>query len=189
MRVRTYRSPGLRLYTKKDRLIITLLQALFFLALGAVLIYFNVNSYNAAVNQIHKTTGHITNEFESTINHQYNGTWINIDSSKDIYIFNKNTFTPPWDERVTRRQRVDIYYKDGRPLKIVAIQLYDIFGNPLQKFTTPDFTAGQNQAPSAGSIWGIAIGAGLLLIGLFWSIRSIRSYVRSNKSELVRMIY
>lgn len=190
MRVRvTCRSPGLRLYTKKDKLIITLLQALFLIALGGVVIYFNVNSNNAAADQIHKITGHITNEYESRLNNQYNGTWINIDSSKDIYIFNKNAFTPPWDENVTQRQRVDIYYKDGRPFKIVAIQLYDVFGNPLQKFTTADFTAGQKQAPSAGSIWGIVIGAGLVLFGLFWSIKSIRNYLHSDKSKLERMIY
>jgi len=182
-----YRPPRVRFYTNRDRLIITLLQALFFIAIGVVLVYFNVNSINdTEANQIHKITGHITQEYRYTVNGQYSGTFINIDSSKDIYIFDKNTLTPSWNENVTQRQRVDIYYKDGKPLRIVAIQLYDTFGNPLQKFTTPAFTASENQSPSSGSIWGIVIGAGLILMSPFWSIKSIRGYLRSDKSGLVR---
>ncbi|HEU5230818.1 MAG TPA: hypothetical protein VFU49_23550 [Ktedonobacteraceae bacterium] len=186
--MRYYRPPRTRLYTSKDRLIITLLQALFFIAIGSALIYFNVLNINdPATDQVHKITGHITKEYTYTVNNQYSGTFINIDSSKDIYIFDKNTFTPAWDEHVTSRQRVDIYYKDGRPLRIIAIQLYDTFGNPVQQFTTPAFSATANQSQSSASTWGLVIGVVLVLISLLWSIKNIRSYLRSDKSRLVRM--
>ena len=107
-----------------------------------------------------ETTGHITTGYEHTISGAYDASYSQINTDlNEFYIFDKNTLHPAWTDPV-KNARVDIYYSDGTPKHIVALQMYDLFGSPTTKFTTSDYTNSQNASP----ISNIGLDVGVILI-------------------------
>ena len=159
--------------------IVRILQGLFIAAIGVVIIVVNLNT----TAQFQKVSGHITEIDDSTANGVYKASNLSIDSSDDIFIFNKNNFTPAWSDRVYKQQQVDIYYQDGTPKKVVAIVLYDPFGTSSSEFTTPDYDAATKGSVSSPSL-ALIIGAIIVLLGWFWVVRAIWLMVVASTSRL-----
>ena len=155
-----------------------ILQGLFIAAIGVVIIVVNLNT----TVQFQKVSGHITEIDESTANGVYKASNLSIDSSDDIFIFNKDNFTPTWSDNVYKRQRVDVYYQDGTPKKVVAIVLYDPFGTSSSKFTTSDYDAAMKGSTSSPSL-ALIIGAIIVLLGWFWTVRAIWLMVIARTSQ------
>ncbi len=155
-------------------------QGLFFLVLGAIIVFVNLNTGNS----IQKTTGHISNEYEHTVNSVYDANWLELTTSGELYVFDKNVFTPPWNEnKIFKGQRVDIYYLDAMPKQLVALQLYDVSGNSEQEFITPYFKAHFNQPPQITVPF--IIGICMTIFGLCWFWWGIWLFaVRRMKSTL-----
>ncbi|HLX40693.1 MAG TPA: hypothetical protein VKR42_09175, partial [Ktedonobacteraceae bacterium] len=57
-----------------------------------------------------------------------------------------------------------IYYEDVTPRQVTAIQLYDQFGDPTAKYTTPTYDQNPNTYQKAGV--GPSIGEVILVLGL-----------------------
>jgi hypothetical protein len=129
-------------------------------------------------------SGHVTEIDVSTVNGVYKARNLSIDTDDDIFIFNKNNFTPVWSDKVYKRQRVDIYYQDGTPKKVVAIVLYDPFSTSSSKFTTFDYDAGVKGSASSPSLT-LIIGAIIVLLGWLWVVRTIWLMVVARSSQSI----
>ena len=153
---------------KKSGPVARILQGLFILAVGVVIMAVNLSTISSP---FQKVTGHITETDEHLVNGAYDASYLQIDTSSDIFIFDRNAFHPVWNDQVYKRQRVDVYYQDGTPKKVVALELYDLFGGPSTRFTTAEYdTAIKN--PSNPSL-AFIIGALIALAGLLWIARSV----------------
>jgi hypothetical protein len=81
---------------------------------------------------------------------------------------------------VFKRERVDVYYVDGVPRRVVALQLYNQFGDPTTKFTTIDFDNNQN-TPQTNV--GFDIGIGILIVGLLITGFAVFNFIKSIHSQ------
>ncbi|MHB8595400.1 MAG: hypothetical protein ACYDER_01165 [Ktedonobacteraceae bacterium] len=63
----------------------------------------------------------------------------------------------------------DIYYEEATPDQVTAIQLYDKFGDPTAKYTTPTYDQNPNtyQKPGVGpGVGEVIMALGLILAGI-----------------------
>ena len=94
----------------------------------------------------------------------------------EFFIFDKNTLTPTWTTPYVHA-RVDIYYSDGTPKHVAAIQMYDPYGNPTTKSTTSEYM--NNQQTSPVSNVGLDAGVILIVLGILWTGNAILKLVRA----------
>lgn len=135
-------------------------QGVFILALGVVFMIANAGN-GSPYKQI---SGHILDEYVHTLNNRYDSNWLHITTDpSDLYLFDKNTLHPTWTDPIFKGERVDIYYVDDTPRRIVALQLYDLYGNPWKKFTTTEY---DSSVHSPHINFGFDIGIGLVVVGL-----------------------
>lgn len=153
--------PAIKKSTPRDKASITrIFQGLFFIALGYAFIATNANSTNPNK----EITGHITKLYEHTLNGKYDSNWLQINTDpQNLYIFDKNALHPAWNGQFYQGGRVDIYYIDETPRRVIALQFYDPFGDPTAKYTTKAYQASQPGMPLSSV--GLDIGLILALIG------------------------
>src|SRR5579871_1123349 len=109
-------------------------QGVFLVVIGIALI-----ASNAAGSPYKEITGHITGGYAHSVNGVYDATYLQISTDPgEFFIFDKNTLTPTWITPFLHA-RVDIYYSDGTPKHVAAIQMYDLYGNPTTKYTTSEY--------------------------------------------------
>jgi len=111
-------------------------------------------------------TGRVTAEYVRTLDFQYDGNVLTIDSTKDVFIFYKDHYTPAVGQPFPKGDKIDIYYEATTPETVVAMQLYDYFGQPLTRYTSPEYVQNPNsyQTGFISPIVGIII----ILFGLVW---------------------
>lgn len=160
------RTGPLRLPSKKKIYSMRILQALLILLIGSGLIVLDLSMDYS----VKKITGHIQDQQEELINGKYQATYLTLDGSKDKFVFDKGAFSPVWDGQIYKGQRVDLYYQDGWPKKVLAIQLYDLYGSEQQKYVTPAFATASSHATPP--IWLLIFGGLLDAFGLFWLLRN-----------------
>ncbi len=147
------------------------LQGLFLVVIGVAFIV-----SNATGSPYKEITGHIIGGYEHTINGAYDATYLQINTDpNDFYIFDKTTLTPTWTSPILH-ERVDIYYNDTTPKHIVAIQMYDLYGDPTTKFTTSEYL--NNQPASPISNIGLDIGVILVVLGAVWTGNAVFKLIR-----------
>ena len=158
--------PGLRI-----------IQGLFIIIVGVAFIASNAN--NSSFKEI---TGHIQNDYAHTTNGVYDATYLQISTDpNNLYIFDKNAFTPAWTDPVYKNERVDIYYSDDTPKHIVALQMYDPFGNLTTKYTTGDYINSLHASPVSNV--GLDVGVILIALGAFWAGNAIYKLVRARRQQ------
>ncbi len=141
-----------------------LLQGALVVLVGTLIAVFSLNN----TVPIKKVTGAIQHDYvESRTNYAsgsqiYDNTYLDIGGTDGVFIFGKNNFHPVWDDHVFVGQRVDIYYVDGTPRQVLALQLYDESSNPSTRFTTSAF----DQDPHAYHMPGIGVEGGLAVMGV-----------------------
>jgi hypothetical protein len=133
---------------------------------GLVVVIANLGSNTSAM-QIDK--GQIADIYEHTTGGVYDATWITL-TNNELYVFDKTKLNPNWNNAAFKNQKIDIYYEDATPRQVMAIQLYDQFGDPTAKYTTPAYEQNPNtyQKPGAGPGVGefiMALGVILAAIG------------------------
>ncbi len=158
-----------------------LLQGALIAFIGALVAVFSLNNTTL----IKKATGIIQHDYvESHTDYAsgsqvYDNTYLDIGGTDGVFIFGKNNFHPVWDDHVFVGQRVDIYYVDGTPRQVLALQLYDESGNPSTRFTTPPF----DQDPRAYHMPGIGVEGGLTVmgVGLLFAVAGAILIIRSRR--------
>lgn len=133
---------------------------------GLVVVIANLGSSTAPV-QVDKST--ISDVYEHTSNGVYDATWVTL-ADNELFIFDKTKLNPNWNNSAFKGERIDIYYQPATPDQVMAIQLYDQFGDPTAKYTTPAYDQNPNtyQKPGAGPGLGeviLALGVILAAIG------------------------
>ena len=157
--------PGLRI-----------IQGLFIILIGVAFI-----ASNAASSSYKEITGHITDAYEHIVNNAYDASYLQINTDPgEFYIFDKNTLHPAWSDPV-KNERVDIYYSDGTPKHIVALQMYDLFGSPTTKFTTSDYTNSQNASPISNV--GLDVGVILIALGIWLAGNAVFKLVKARRQR------
>ena len=151
--------------------VVRILQGLFIIGIGIFLIVVNSGSPYKGI------TGRIQDISAFSPEGQNYTSYLQISTDpNDLFIFDKNALHPFWNGQFFKNERVDVYYSDTTPKRIVALQMYDLFGNPTTKFTTTDYTNSQNTSPLSNI--GLDIGVILSLLGvsyLFcWAAISIK---------------
>ena len=146
-----------------------LLQGALIAFVGLLVTIFNLNNSVP----IEKTSGAIQSDYvhshaDTPGNYVYNASWLQISTSIDLFIFNKNDFHPTWNDHVIRGQKVDIYYAGQSPKTILAIQLYDDGGNPSTRYTTTAYDKNPNAYFTPGA--GLDVGLGIFAVGLLIAI-------------------
>lgn len=154
--------PVIKKSSPRDKASLTrIFQGLFFIALGCVFIVANASTTNPNK----EITGHITKLYEHTLNGHYDSNWLQINTDpQELYIFDKNALHPAWKGQFYSGARIDIYYIDETPRRVIALQFYDPFGDPTTKYTTDAYHASQPSMPLSSV--GLDIGLILALIGL-----------------------
>ena len=153
-----------------------ILQGLFLVVIGIAFI-----ASNATGSPYKEITGHITGGYVHTINGVYDATYLQISTGpNEFFIFDKSTLTPAWNTPVLHA-RVDIYYSDGTPKHVVAIQMYDVYGDPTTKYTTSEYL--NNQQASPVSKIGLDVGVILVVLGVLWSGNAIFKLVKSRRQQ------
>jgi hypothetical protein len=153
-----------------------ILQGLFLVIIGIAFI-----ASNAAGSPYKEITGHITSGYTHTINGVYDATYLQINTDpNEFFIFDKNTLTPAWATPVLHA-RVDIYYSDGTPKHVVAIQTYDVYGDPTTRYTTSEYLNYQQQSPVSNI--GLDVGVILIALGVLWSGNAIFKLVKKRRQQ------
>ena len=157
--------PGLRI-----------IQGLFIILIGVAFI-----ASNAASSSYKEITGHITATYEHIIGGVYDASDLQINTDpNEFYIFDKNTLHPAWTDPVIN-ERVDIYYIDGTPKHIIALQMYDLFGSPTTKFTTSDYINSQNASPLSNV--GLDVGVILIALGMWLAGNAVFKLVKARRQR------
>lgn len=148
------------------------LQGLFLVVIGIAFI-----ASNATGSPYKEITGHITSSYEHTVNGVYDASYLQINTDpNEFFIFDKSTLSPAWTTPYLHA-RVDIYYSDGTPKQVVAIQMYDLYGNPTTQYTTSEYR--NNQSASPVSNIGLDVGVILVVLGALWAGNAIFKQVRA----------
>lgn len=79
--------------------------------IGLVVVIANMGS-NAASIQVDK--GYIDSLYEHTTGGAYDATWITL-TNNELYIFDKSSLNPNWNNQAFKGEKIDIYYKDETP--------------------------------------------------------------------------
>lgn len=145
-----------------------LLQGALIAFVGLLVTIFNLNNSVP----IQKTSGAIQSDYVHSQgipgNYVYHASWLQISTSNDLYIFNKNDFHPTWNDHVIQGQKVDIYYTGQSPKTVLAIQLYDEGGNPSTRYTTTAYDQNPNAYFTPGA--GLDVGLGIFAVGLLIAV-------------------
>lgn len=145
-----------------------IVQGMLLAFIGLFLFVFNLHDY-ASYQQL---TGHIIKAYVETnaLDGSYSSSWVQLDSSNNLFNFNKTDFQPQVTE-FFKGQKLDLYYMPDAPPQVVAIQSYDQFGNQTTKFVTSVYQ--QNPATYStgmGPVPGLVIlllGAAAIAFGAF----------------------
>jgi hypothetical protein len=136
-----------------------LVQGILIAFIGLALLLFNLN--DSAPYQT--LTGQVVQGYEETDFGQYSSSWVQLDSSKNLYNYVETDFQPSLSQPFFKDEQITIYYIPGTPPQIVAIQTFDQFGNPSTKYTTSGYTQNPNSySTGMGPIPGVIV----LIIGL-----------------------
>jgi len=136
-----------------------ILQGMVVALIGLILILGSLNNTASYL----KASGHLETVYTNQ-NDPNQGSYLKLVGSQELYSAVLADFHPAWDGQFFKNQRVDIYYEDREPKVVVAMQLYDQFGEPAQKLTTTTY----DQNPTTYQIGAITpqIGMGILVAGL-----------------------
>ena len=85
--------------------------------IGLVVVIANLGG-NTASMQVDK--GHIDSVYEHTTGGVYDATWITL-TNNELYIFDKSSLNPNWDNQAFKGEKIDIYYKDETPRQVAAL--------------------------------------------------------------------
>ncbi len=80
-------------------------------------------------------------------------------------------------------EKIDIYYKDATPRQVMAIQLYDQFGDPTTKYTTSAY----DQNPTTYQKQGVGPGFGEFIVALGPILAAIGGYLTYVYAEAERV--
>ncbi len=151
------------------------LQGLFVIGIGIILVAFNGG------NPYKQMTGHVQNIYQETnVNGEYGASYLQVGTNPDdLFIFNKNALHPAWNGQLSKNEKVDIYYNDGTPKQLVALQTYGPSGNMTMKFVTTDYINNQNASPISNT--GLDIGVILILLGALWAGSAVLRLVRTHR--------
>lgn len=151
------------------------LQGLFVIGIGILFVVFN------AGNPYKEISGHIQNLYgETNVDGQYGASYLQIGTSpNELFIFDENALHPGWNGQFFKNERADVYYRDGTPKRLVALQMYDLSGNPTTKFVTTDYADSQNASPISNI--GLDVGVILILSGALWACSAIFKLVRTHR--------
>src|SRR6266851_4638370 len=87
-----------------------LLQGGLFAFIGLLIFLVNLAS---SAGPIQKVTGNIQDAYVQTLDGAYHENWLVLSNSTGIFIFDRNSFHPVWDDsNVFRGQKIDVYYED-----------------------------------------------------------------------------
>src|SRR5579872_2969139 len=127
-----------RLFSSYRGPLSVIVQGMLVALVGLALFVFNLN--DSAPYQ--KLTGHVAQGYEETDSYgQYSSSWVQLDSSKNLFNFDKDGFQPAVSQPFIRGQKITIYYTTDTPPQVAAIQFYNQFGDP----TIKDVTAAYKQ--------------------------------------------
>jgi hypothetical protein len=142
-----------------------ILQGMVIVLVGLIMILGSLNNTASYL----KASGHL----ETAYINQYDanqGAYLKLAGSQELYSATLADLHPAWDGQFFKNQRVDIYYEDRQPKVVVAMQLYDQFGEPALKLTTTTY----DQNPTTYQIGAITpqvgivvLVAGLVVTGIF----------------------
>ena len=142
-----------------------ILQGMVVALIGLALILGSLNNTASYL----KASGHLETVYTNQ-NDPSQGSYLKLVGSQELYSAILADFHPAWDGQFFKNQRVDIYYEDREPKVVVAMQLYDQFGEPAQKLTTTTY----DQNPTTYQIGAITpqvgiviLVAGLVVAGIF----------------------
>lgn len=175
-----------RLFSRYRGPLSVLVQGMLVVIIGLALVLFNLND-NVSYQKI---TGHVVNAYEETDSFgQYSSSWVQLDSSKDLFNFDKDGLHPAASQPFIRGQEITIYYTNDTPPQVAAIQFYNQFGDP----TTKDVSDPYQQNPNTYSIGiGPIPGLVVLLIGLLviafggFKYKQARDHMREEAEEAAR---
>jgi len=169
MRVTGAASVYSRMFAKIRGPIALIIQGAAIAVIGLVVVIANLGS-NTASMQVDK--GHIDSLYEHTTGGVYDATWITL-TNNELYIFDKSNLNPNWDNQAFKGEKIDIYYEDATPRQVMAIQLYDQFGDPATKYTTPAY----DQNPTTYQKPGVGPGVGEFILALGLILAGIGGYL------------
>ncbi len=118
---------------------------------------------------IPKASGHIQVAAEHALGGGNDVIVVQFVNSNDVYIANPKIFMPALPAQFALGTQADIYYQDGTPRQIIALQIYNAPGQPITKYITATYAAMQ---PSLIS-WRTIIPGLLALLGLLLSGRTL----------------
>ena len=132
-------------------------------------------------NPYKQMTGYIQNFYQVTnINGEYGASYLQVGTNPDdLFMFNNNALHPAWDGQFFKNEKVDVYYIDGTPRRLVALQMYGPSGNLTKKFVTTDYFNSQNASPISNT--GLNIGVILILSGALWAGSAVLRLVRTHR--------
>lgn len=118
---------------------------------------------------IPKVSGHIQVAAEHALGGGNDIIIMQFVNSNDVYIANPKTFTPALPAQFALGTQVDIYYQDGTPRQIIALQIYNASGQPTTKYITATYATMQLVLVS----WRTVIPGLLALLGLLLTGRAL----------------
>lgn len=162
-----------------------MVQGMLIAFIGLALVVFNLHDYAP----YQKLSGHIIKAYEetNTLDGSYSSSWVQLDSSNNLYNFNKNDFQPPV-AGFFKGEQLDLYYIQQTPPLVVAIQSYDQFGSLATKYEAQMYRQTPNSySTGMGPVPGLVIlllGAAALAFGAFMYKRA-RDRRREDEKPLV----
>ncbi|MGB8346410.1 MAG: hypothetical protein WCD86_16110 [Ktedonobacteraceae bacterium] len=148
-----------RLFSSYRGPLSVIVQGMLVAFIGLALLVFNLN--DSAPYQ--KLTGHVAQGYDETLDGMYDSSWIQLDSSSNLFNYVDSDFQPSLTQPFFKGQKIVIYYTLDTPPRVVAIQTYDQFGDPGAKYATSEYAQNPNAySTGIGPIPGVVV----LLIGL-----------------------
>jgi hypothetical protein len=153
------------------------LSGLFIIGIGIFLLVVNAGSPYKEI------TGHVQEDMPAySQDGQSRTSYLRISTDpNDLFILDKNALQPTWNGQFFKNERVDVYYSGDTPKRIVALQVYDLFGRPTTKFTTTDYINSQNASPISNV--GLDIGVILVLLGVSYLFCWAAIYVKGKLGQ------
>ena len=169
--IRTELGPEKREPAKASGPLWRILQGMFVIGIGIVLIVLNASS----------PYKEITGTFQS-ITDLNGSSYLKISTTpSELYVFDQAALHPAWTGTLTvKNERVDVYYNsDETPKRIIALQMYDLTGHPTTKYTTAEYTTSLNASPLSNI--GLDVGVLLIVLGALWVGRGVFLLLRTRR--------